>query len=287
MVAVFCCTALDSSFLLIQIWIGYTEFSFVGTNVMLTKTATAALAVGTSLLGFAAPASAATVLIFAQNHSAPPGFVVLHDNGNGTTSLSTSIAVTITDLAGPLVPPPITDATFTLTGLSDGAAHTIALTPTLSLFTQEFSGSFSITTPTTLPHTPQQCGTTGLCLSGTFTDAVMSGFLGGFALTLFDSTPPTSGLAFASDPLAIPASALADDRAMSLAKTDLTSPVTDDCSSPVGCTLGTTSANVSGTFSATPGTVPESSTWVMMILGFAGLGAAGFRSSRTKLALID
>ena len=34
--------------------------------------------------------------------------------------------------------------------------------------------------------------------------------------------------------------------------------------------------------SATQGTVPEPSTWVMMVLGFAGLGYAGFRSNRRK-----
>jgi hypothetical protein len=33
--------------------------------------------------------------------------------------------------------------------------------------------------------------------------------------------------------------------------------------------------------------VPEPSSWVMMVLGFAGLGFAGYRSSRTKIALID
>jgi hypothetical protein len=34
--------------------------------------------------------------------------------------------------------------------------------------------------------------------------------------------------------------------------------------------------------SAMQGTVPEPSTWVMMVLGFAGLGYAGFRSNRRK-----
>jgi hypothetical protein len=33
--------------------------------------------------------------------------------------------------------------------------------------------------------------------------------------------------------------------------------------------------------------VPEPSTWVMMALGFAGLGFLGHRSSRTKIAMID
>ncbi|MGB7977099.1 MAG: PEPxxWA-CTERM sorting domain-containing protein [Roseiarcus sp.] len=33
--------------------------------------------------------------------------------------------------------------------------------------------------------------------------------------------------------------------------------------------------------------VPEPSTWAMMLLGFAGLGFAAYRSSRTKIALLD
>jgi hypothetical protein len=33
--------------------------------------------------------------------------------------------------------------------------------------------------------------------------------------------------------------------------------------------------------------VPEASTWVMMLLGFAGLGFAGYRSSRTKISIAD
>ena len=32
-------------------------------------------------------------------------------------------------------------------------------------------------------------------------------------------------------------------------------------------------------------TVPESSTWAMMLLGFAGLGFAGYRKSRKAAAL--
>jgi hypothetical protein len=34
--------------------------------------------------------------------------------------------------------------------------------------------------------------------------------------------------------------------------------------------------------SATQGVIPEPSTWVMLALGFAGLGYAGFRSNRRK-----
>ena len=35
---------------------------------------------------------------------------------------------------------------------------------------------------------------------------------------------------------------------------------------------------------STAGTVPEPSTWALMLLGFAGLGYAGFRQNRTRSA---
>jgi hypothetical protein len=241
---------------------------------MLTKAATAALAMGIGLAGLATPAAATTILIFAENGTTPPGFVILNDNGNGTTSLATDIPVSITDLSGPLVPPVITDATFQLTGHSTDFATETPIGGGFKLLTQSFSGTFSITAP--------QCGT--VCLAGTFVD-VMAGPVGGFALTLAASTPPEAGLTFTSD--TIPAEDIVLDRAMALSETALTNPVTSDCSSPLGCTLDTTSANVSGTFSATPTNTPEPSTWVMMVLGFAGLGFTAYRSSRSKIALID
>jgi hypothetical protein len=35
-----------------------------------------------------------------------------------------------------------------------------------------------------------------------------------------------------------------------------------------------------------PGTVPEASTWVMMMLGFAGLGFAGYRTTKRRAAVV-
>jgi hypothetical protein len=48
-------------------------------------------------------------------------------------------------------------------------------------------------------------------------------------------------------------------------------------------TAGETQSYVS--FSVTPVPVPEPSTWAMMILGFAGLGFAGYRRSRKAAAV--
>ena len=38
--------------------------------------------------------------------------------------------------------------------------------------------------------------------------------------------------------------------------------------------------------SATPGGVPEPSTWAMIMLGFAGLGAAGYRKAKRSGAAV-
>ena len=38
--------------------------------------------------------------------------------------------------------------------------------------------------------------------------------------------------------------------------------------------------------SVTSTAIPEASTWAMMVLGFAGLGFAGFRARRTAIAAI-
>ena len=42
--------------------------------------------------------------------------------------------------------------------------------------------------------------------------------------------------------------------------------------------------NSGGSITAVPSAVPEPSTWAMMLLGFAGLGYAGYRASRRESA---
>jgi PEP-CTERM motif len=261
---------------LIQIPIGYVELSFAGIKAMWTKIATAALAVGLGLAGLATPSTAKTVLIFAQNGATPPTNFDIVDHGNGTTSISASLSVVITALDGPLVPPPITDAVFTFSATSTTAASTFTAGG-ITFLVERFSGTFAIDAP--------ECGAGGDCLSGTFVD-LLNGPVGGRALTVAASQPPASAVTFTSD--IIPIGDLAIDRAMALSATNLDSPVSFDCLSPLGCTLGSTSSNLSGTFSSDVAiNTPEPSTWVMLMLGFAGMGFAGFRSSKPKLALVD
>jgi hypothetical protein len=239
---------------------------------MLLKTATAALAVGLGLAGLATPSTAKTILIFAQNGATPPTNFDIVDHGNGTTSISATLSVVITALDGPLVPPPITDATFTFTSSSTTAASTFTAGG-ITFLVERFSGTFAINAP--------ECGAGGNCLSGTFVD-LLNGPVGGRALTVAASQPPVSAVAFTSD--IIPAGDLAIDRAMALSATNLDIPVSFDCLSPVGCTLGSTSSNIAGTFSAGAGT-PEPSTWVMLMLGFGGLGfAASLRNRKAGTA---
>jgi hypothetical protein len=269
---------LDSIIHLIQIWIGYDRTLFLGTNVMLRKTATAALAIGLGLglAGLATPSTAKTVLIFAQNGASPPTNFDVTDNGNGTTTISTALSVVITAEDGPLVPPPITDAIFSFTSTSTTAASTFTAGG-ITFLVQRFSGTFAIDAP--------ECGAGGVCLSGTFTD-LLNGPVGGRALTVAASQPPDTAVTFTSD--VIPISDLATDRAIALSATNLDIPVGFDCTSPVGCTLGSTSSNLSGTFSASAGT-PEPSTWVMLMLGFAGLGVAASLRNRKAgtVAIVD
>jgi hypothetical protein len=233
---------------------------------MLLKTATAALAVGLGLAGLATPSTAKTILIFAQNGATPPTNFNFTDNGDGTTSINTALSVAITALDGPLVPPPITDATLTMTATSTNNSSTFTFAG-VTFLVQRFTGTFAIFAP--------ECGGSGNCLSGTFVD-LLSGQVGGRAVTVSATEPPVGAVTFTSD--IITAGDIKTLRAMALSMTNFDSPVAEDCG-PFGCTFATNSSNLSGTYSAAPGT-PEPSTWVMLMLGFAGLGFVASRRSR-------
>ena len=69
------------------------------------------------------------------------------------------------------------------------------------------------------------------------------------------------------------------DRAMSLSFTDVSPSA---AIVPGTGTLRSFTSDVSGDFSST---VPEPSTWAMMLLGFAGLGYVGFRKARARSAI--
>jgi hypothetical protein len=237
---------------------------------MLLKTAIAALAVGLGLAALATPSTAKTILIFAQNGATPPTNFDFTDNHNGTTSISTDLSVAITALDGPLVPPPITDATLVLNATSTNNSSTFTFGGVTALV-QRYTGTFSIDAP--------ECGVGGICLSGTFID-LLSGQLGGRSVTISATEPPAGAVTFVSD--IIPPGDILTQRALALSMTNFDTPIVEDCSSPGGCTFATNSSNLSGTFSAAPGApgTPEPSTWVMLMLGFAGLGFAASRRSR-------
>jgi hypothetical protein len=172
-------------------------------------------------------------------------------------------------ILGPLGPDlPITDARFILSAHSTDFASTAVLNG-VNYFLQTFTGNFEVVAP--------ECG--AVCLAGSFVD-LTSGVIDGRALALTASTNVSNaGVTFTSD--TIPAGDLILPRALALAKTALINPVAIDCLAPEGCTLGTNSANIGGTFSAS---VPEPGTYGMMLLGFAGLAFAGYRSSRKSVA---
>jgi hypothetical protein len=122
---------------------------------------------------------------------------------------------------------------------------------------QHYSGTFTITS-----------GLTNY-LSGTFSDAIF-GSGGALAITASNETPGES-VTFTSSVIA-PSLISALDRSAALSFTDVT-----PGASIVFGTLRSFKSDVSGDFSAT---VPEPSTWALMLLGFAGLGYVGFRKAR-------
>lgn len=205
-----------------------------------------ALAIGSALsLGVAQTAGATTIITFGQSASGSP--VTATNNNAGTTTITaTSVATSITQIDAALGTP--ISADFTLNATSIGAA-----TLSSGFVTQEFSGSFSITS-----------GTTNY-LSGNFVDAVF-GLNAGASLTLSSAQPPQS-LTFTSD--VITDLGLARGFSLSFASVD----------PGVGITAGSLSSftsSFSGTASANVGAVPEPATLLLFGSGLVGL-ATRFR----------
>jgi hypothetical protein len=198
-------------------------------------------------------ADASVLLIFGQTGL---GDTVTGTRTGTSTTITSSTSVDIDEIDAASIMTPIS-ATFTLSATNSGPATTSG-----GEITQRYNGTFSITS-----------GATNF-LSGTFSDAV---FGSGGALTLSASNPsPTQSVSFTSNVIA-PDLIAAFDRAMSLSFTD----VSPSAAIVLG-TLRSFHSDVSGNFSST---VPEPSTWAMMLLGFAGLGYVGFRKARARSAI--
>jgi PEP-CTERM motif len=198
-------------------------------------------------------ADASVLLIFGQTGL---GDTVTGTRTGSSTTITSSTSVDIDEIDAASIMTPIS-ATFTLSATNSGPATTSG-----GEITQHYNGTFSITS-----------GATNF-LSGTFSDAV---FGSGGALTLSASNPsPTQSVSFTSNVIA-PDLITAFDRAASLSFTDV-SPT----ARIVAGTLGSFTSDVSGDFSST---VPEPSTWALMLLGFAGLGYVGFRKARARSAI--
>jgi hypothetical protein len=198
-------------------------------------------------------ANASVLLIFGQTGT---GDTVTGTQTGSSTTITSDTTVDIDEIDAASITTPIS-ATFTLSATNTGPA-----TMTGGEILQHYNGTFSITS-----------GATNF-LSGTFSDAV---FGAGGALTLSASNPsPTQSISFTSNVIA-PSLINAFDRAGSLSFTDVTPPA-----AIVAGTLGSFTSDVSGNFSST---VPEPSTWAMMLLGFAGLGYVGLRKARTRSAI--
>ena len=194
-------------------------------------------------------ADATVLLTFGQTSS---GDTVTGTRVGGTTTItSTGTSVDITEIAAALVTPFIAtlDFSFTNVGQATNPAGPI------DVF-QRYSGTFSIT------NGPIDY------LSGMFTDAV---FGSGGALTL-NASGPGESVTFSSNVIE-PALIHGLNPAIALSFTDVTPGVS--IGGPVGSrSLNSFRSDVSGDFS---NTVPEPSTWAMMLLGFAGLAYAGYR----------
>jgi hypothetical protein len=197
-------------------------------------------------------ADASVLLIFGQTGL---GDTVTATRTGSSTTITSDTTVDIDEIDAAITTP--ISATLTLTATNSGPATTSG-----GEITQRYNGTFSITN-----------GATNY-LSGTFSDAV---FGSGGALTLSASNPsPTQSVSFTSNVIA-PDLIAAFDRAASLSLTD----VSPSAAVVLG-TLRSFTSDVSGDFSST---VPEPSTWAMMLFGFAWLGYVGFRKARARSAI--
>jgi hypothetical protein len=192
-------------------------------------------------------ASATSVLIFGQTSGAS---IVATESGGTTTIGVGSGGLIITQIAPGVTNPINGTLSLSLTSIAPAILNA-------NVVTQYYSGSFSVYS-------------SGVdVLTATFSNARMSGSLGGGALEFGNSTDQDGTLLFTSD--LIPASDLGILRAMSFSFTNLNVPVAIADGS-----LASFTSNFSGNDSAnlTSTTVPEPSTVLLSGLGLLGLVAS-------------
>jgi hypothetical protein len=212
---------------------------------MKLKLLVAAIALAASSL-----ASATTVIIFGQTDG--PGILATESGGTTTIGVAGGFGSLMITQIAPGVTNPVF-GTLSLNLTSNGLA-----TVNAGVLTQYYSGNFSVYDTSVVPVN---------VLTATFSNARMSGTLGGGALEFGDSTVQDNSLLFTSG--LISAGDLGVLRAMSFSFTNLNVPV-----AMANNSLASFTSNFSGNDSANLTTVPEPATGLLTGLGLLGLVAS-------------